>query len=514
MPPRWSLALVAILATLGLGLRVWQARESLWLDELHTAWCAGGTLAEVLPRAAIGNQSPLFFWLEWLLVQVFGPGELTLRLPSLVAGSLLPAALYGLAWRWTRSNLVALVAGALVVVDPLSIFYATEARPYALVQLLAVVHVAVFAELLARPTLSLRLAFIAAGALLFHLHYTAALLISAEIAAWLLALVIDRRGLAYRPGALVADLFYVAVLAAPAAWNVAAIASRRENWKTFVHQQPAYEMLRLLPWTVVAIFVLVDPDAFLRSASRPKINSGMARTDEIPEVRLLLVLCWSLVPVALAWLSTATDFARIFHVRYLALSMPGAMLLAALYVRMPPWPGTRLVLGLAFVGYGVWTSAIVPQLRYDGRAIAHRDEDWRSAVAWLNERLPQQPLPVLVSSGLIEADALRGEHDPLLDDYCLLPVTALYRLQGERDDLVPLPSTDPGAVNREVALRVGRQSGAWLIIRGTERHAASTQRQIVAKLTALDSSPGQYNWRVIETHSFGDVHVSRFSASR
>src|SRR5262245_22942566 len=87
---RWPLVAASTLTLFAAALRLWHARESLWLDELHTAWCALGSLDEVVPRAAIGNQSPLFFWIEWLLVRIFGPSELMLRLSSLVAGSLLP----------------------------------------------------------------------------------------------------------------------------------------------------------------------------------------------------------------------------------------------------------------------------------------------------------------------------------------------------------------------------------------------------------------------------------------
>src|SRR5437762_14037393 len=90
--PRWTLMALFLVVAIGAALRLWQARESLWLDELHTAWCAGGSLADVAPRAMIGNQSPLFFWLEWLIVRLLGSSEWTLRLPSIVAGPLLPGA--------------------------------------------------------------------------------------------------------------------------------------------------------------------------------------------------------------------------------------------------------------------------------------------------------------------------------------------------------------------------------------------------------------------------------------
>ena len=49
MPPftvsRLPLAALAVLVVFGAALRIWQAGESLWLDELHTAWCALGSRA-------------------------------------------------------------------------------------------------------------------------------------------------------------------------------------------------------------------------------------------------------------------------------------------------------------------------------------------------------------------------------------------------------------------------------------------------------------------------------------
>src|SRR5687767_474003 len=132
---RWWWGAVVGVALVGAVGRWWQTGESLWVDELHTAWCVGGDLADVAPRAAMGNQSPVFFWLEWLVVRALGPSEGSLRLVSVCAGSLLPLALFALLKQLGQSAWVGFVAAVLVVVDPLAIFFATEARPYALVQL-------------------------------------------------------------------------------------------------------------------------------------------------------------------------------------------------------------------------------------------------------------------------------------------------------------------------------------------------------------------------------------------
>src|SRR6185369_3416608 len=103
------------ICVLAAALRIPPLGESLWLDELHTAWCALGPLDEVAERAAIGNQGPLYYWLEWLLADVFGPTEFSLRLLSLVSGSLLPLALFLLARRWSLTT-AGLIAAALVAV--------------------------------------------------------------------------------------------------------------------------------------------------------------------------------------------------------------------------------------------------------------------------------------------------------------------------------------------------------------------------------------------------------------
>ena len=151
----------------GAWLRLHEAGESLWVDELHTAWCAEGSLAEVASRSAIGNQSPLYFYAVWFITQVFGHSEWSLRALSLACGIALPAALFGLVRNWTSAtdlpdhaetqpandgvNLAALVAALLVTFDPLAIFYAQESRPYACVQLVAVEHLFVFARCCASP---------------------------------------------------------------------------------------------------------------------------------------------------------------------------------------------------------------------------------------------------------------------------------------------------------------------------------------------------------------------------
>jgi mannosyltransferase len=483
--PRALLAVAILIVAIAAALRFWQAGESLWLDELHTAWCATGKLSEVAPRAAIGNQSPLFFWLEWLLAQLLGESELALRLPSLIAGSLLPLALFLIAWRWTQSSRIGLTAAALAAIDHNAIFYATEARPYALVQLLAVLHIAITAEVIERPSRWLRTSWIGLAVLLFHMHYTAALLIPAELA-FLLAMKVHSPGTAkYQPAMLLTDLVIAGALCLPALGNLRAIFARRENWAAFVHPEPLWQLAVWFPWSLSAPFVLV---------------ASMTRSQHRRATSLALI--WLLVPALFAWLATTTDLARLFFPRYLVAIAPAAILLAACCADFAPWQWSKGVIVTLLVASGLYASGVVQQVQHDGRVIGDRHEDWRAAVAWLNEQLPRQPYPVLVASGLIEADALHEPHDSRLDDYCLFPVTGLYKLAADRSALVPLPFHEPHRLDNQVRQLVGHRRGAWLVMRGSPRNA-----ERMAAAIQESGVRSQEAGRTKELKSFGNVQV-------
>ncbi len=542
MPPfaasRLPLAVLAVLVVVGAALRIWQARESLWLDELHTAWCALGSLAEVAPRATIGNQSPLFFWLVWLLVQVFGPSELTVRLPSLVAGSFLPAALWWLTVRWTRQPWLGVLAAWLVVVDPIQIFYATEARPYAMVQLLAVVHVGLLVELLVRPRLGLHLAFIGVGAAMFHLHYTAALLFHAEIAA--IAFLATGKQFQATPepassarstaSLLSRDFLFIAVLCLPAMPHVISVFERRANWELFIPQPTLTSLVTLLPWTWTALIVLAGQAAslslfagqaaslpiFVGQASRLSRNANTS-PDSDDRVPALVALAWLLVPLMIAWILARTDIARLFFLRYLMISAPAAIMLAVLAVRMLPSRVIQVAAGAGIALFALCTVAAF-QLATDGRLIAQRHGDWRSAIVYFNEQPEHGRFPVLVATQLIESEALRDSSDPALAEYCLFPVHSLYPIDADAALTTALPRTSPGQLAPPVRELVASRGGAWLIFAGSAAAADDAARQMAAILAEggqRSEVRGQRSevrsqrepWQVTSRHSFGTVHV-------
>jgi mannosyltransferase len=490
----WPLLTVIGISLVSFALRIAPLGESLWLDELHTAWCAIAPLDEVAPRAALGNQSPIFFWLEWLLIGLLGENEFALRLPSLIAGSLLPLALFLLARRW-KADAAGLVAAALLAVDHHSLFYGTEARPYALLQLLAVIHIALTAEILVKPTLFLRLAWIFTAAALFHLHYTTALLLAAEVLFLTGALCIHRPLSPYSWTNLCCDQALVALLCLPAIWNIQHIFAHRANWAAFIKPQPLWEAIHWTPlpwWCWLALLIL------------PAISWQLNKRLDIDGRFLVLTTLWLVVPLFAAWLATTTDVARLFFPRYVAAALPASALLAGIGIQLINYRWLKLATGVTTVAIAVWSSGIIPQLQYDGRVIAARTEDWRGCVSWLNEQIATDGLPVFVYSGYIEADELVEPHDPILDEYCLSPVNSLYPLDLAPSDMFPLPRTKPGRLPQPGEMLALHRGGCWLVVRGSKDLSQTVATQLKQ---ALQGSAANSNWQIKETRSFGTVQA-------
>lgn len=502
----WLLRLATAL-TIGAAaavLRVWQARESLWLDELHTAWACGGSLAEVASRAAIGNQSPLFFWLEWAVVQCLGQSELSLRLPSIVAGSLLPVAVFLLADRWMQRG-ASLCAAALAAVGPNMIYVATEARPYALVQLLAVIHIYLTAALIESPRPRLRLAWVVLAAGLFYLHYTTALFLVAEtvflvVMGWLYPAQVT-----YRWRSLLVDLLFLGLLGLPAVGHLSFIFQHRGNWEKFIQPLPPWAVFAWWPLSVGSFYLLAAA-ASERFRSRPSRRDLLAL--DRGKVLLILTLCWLFIPALIAWMLTATNVARLFFPRYLAPSAPAAMLLGAMAIELAPWAfSKRLLRGLVLAVSSIF---ILAHFCHDGRLIGDRQDDWRSAVAWLNENRNDHDSPVLLMSGLIEADGLKTPHQAMLDDYCLLPLTAIYPVAANRSDLIPLPFHNPGQLDGALRSHVEQRRSAWLVARIDRTNAQRIAKQL---LFDLNRDAPQRHWQARVSRSFGDVQVVEIVSS-
>lgn len=520
-------------------LRVVQIDESLWLDELHTAWTVAGDWSDVAWRAAIGNQSPAYFFLVKAATTLAGLNEAVVRAPSAAAGMGLVLVAAGLAARWTGWMTGGVLAALWLALDRNCVFYSQEARPYAWVQLVGLIHVGLFIYLLDRPSGVVRGLWIVLGLGLYYLHYTAALLLPAEIAAWVLLQARPAWRPAYGCRQVAVDLGLIALGLLPSLPQVGAIAQRREAWSLFIPRAvPVWAIFRQFP---LEIYLLL-PAAFSAmvcawrslwsraSRCNPAASSGLASPPAAvgedggsaletccgPEtarpqqasLRCLVVLaCWLFVPLTLAWIATVTDLARLFFPRYLIVSAAAAPILAACIVASCRGAWWRAVAALAMTTALVWHAGLIPQYRWDGRVIGDRRQDWRGAVQRLQQEARTSDAPIFVRSGLIEAEDLETGSERLIE-YCLLPVRGIYQLDVPATRLVPLPTTRSGELTRRQVDRVAAAGEAWFLLAGnptTADRIAETLRRTLAR--------AGHRGFVTQREAFGNVAVLHVAIS-
>jgi uncharacterized membrane protein len=164
-----DLAGLAAIGLAGLVLRVLQ-RSPLWLDEALSSNIASLPLGDIPAALKRDGHPPLYYVLLHVWQEVFGTGDVAVRLLSGVVGLALLPLVFVAAGR-IGGRRAAWAATLLVALNPYVLRYATEARMYELVMVLSVAGWLVADRALRRPT-PLRLALIAllTGALLWT-HY-------------------------------------------------------------------------------------------------------------------------------------------------------------------------------------------------------------------------------------------------------------------------------------------------------------------------------------------------------
>jgi uncharacterized membrane protein len=134
VPLRLAMALLAGLTAVGLAIRLVIPR-GIWLDEAISIHQANLSFHDLFENLQYGDRHPPLHHIAlWLTVRAFGDGELAVRLPSLIAGTLVIPALY-LLGRELYDRRTGLVAATFGTVSPLLIWYSQEARMYSFVAL-------------------------------------------------------------------------------------------------------------------------------------------------------------------------------------------------------------------------------------------------------------------------------------------------------------------------------------------------------------------------------------------
>jgi mannosyltransferase len=197
--PRSAAALAAITLVAGVLRFAALGHKSFWLDEAYTVEIVRHSFSGVLHGVwRTESTPPLYYLLAWLWTHVFGTSEAGIRsFSALVSTATVP--LVYLAGRELGSRGIGLGAALFIACNPFAVWYAQEARAYALLLMLVALGLWCFARALRNPSPSWVGYWAAASVAALATHYFAALPIGVE-ACWLLHAHRRRRSLSVAIG--------------------------------------------------------------------------------------------------------------------------------------------------------------------------------------------------------------------------------------------------------------------------------------------------------------------------
>ncbi len=407
-----ALALIIRFSTLTL--------QSLWLDEAYTdhlVHLSLGAMLNAIPRSE--STPPLYYVLTWAWTHVFGNSTFALRSVSALAGTATVAVACALATRLAGAR-AGLIAGLLLAVSPLMVWYSQEARAYALAASLATGTILCFTRYLDTGRVGWLAGWATTAALGICTHYFVAFVVLPELL-WLLWRRRSGRGVR----AAVALVVVVALALVPLA-----LAQRGTGHADYIAQGSLARRAIQVPKQFLVGYsspgqVLTAPLATLLVlvGGLWPLARYRARLDHSTLIALGAGLSCMLLPVALA--IVGSDF---LDTRNVLPALPALLVVAAVGFAVPEtWPRGGVLAGCLAALLAAVVVLVDTNVRYQ-RA------DWRGASQALGAATGFRAIVVTPGSGLLPLQAYERGLTALAD-----------RARVDEIDVVALPAQRAGA---------------------------------------------------------------------
>jgi len=345
------------------------ATQSLWLDEVYSLAIAGLDWPQMWRRMAGGEANMGLYYILLHCWLQLGTGEFAVRSLSALTAVAVSVPLYGVGMYLFGAD-VGFIASLLLAVNAFFIQYAQEARSYVLVLLLATSSSYLFLRALDNPSRKNWAGYTVVSALSVYAHFFGALVIAAHF----VSAIVSRRGFVGRKRFIISYVC-IALLVSPLLATLNTTGDplfwlERPSWRTLGDLFWVFtgygEPVLVILYLGVCCFALLSASAQQRKVCGPYIPWNF------------VFLCtWLLLPVLGSFLFSLLK-KPIFHPRYLIISLPPLVLMAAAGVQSlrPVWLRlVTLLLLLVLSGRSLW------QL-YNGAGPFHKEE-WRAATDYV-----------------------------------------------------------------------------------------------------------------------------------
>lgn len=466
-------AAVVAITLLGFALRAYHlAGQSLWYDEGFSVYLAQKSLAEISARTAADIQPPLYYYLLHIWMLISGHSEFAVRFASVVCSVLTVPLVYLFARRLLTPAL-GVLAALLMAFSPFHVWYAQEARMYALVTMLGVLSCWLLLRALAdverrqrtSPLLWLLLVLVNIAAV--YSHYYAFFLVAFQVVFLALCWLWHSRPRPSLWGGLVAEAATVLAYLPWAGFALNRYAADESYWqgalsldfvrKTFLAFAAGHTLFESQAQAVAAGYLalaLIGAGALwaMRRPRSPQASNGSVQAASAylsGRQACVFLLLYVVIPFVLLYVLSALR--PKFNPRYLMLASPPFFVLVAagisgLWLLRRPVLRLLAVAGLVFV---LATSAWALTNMYSNRVYVR--DDVRSVAAYIQQQRQPGEAVVLVSGHMFPVAAYYG-----IDD------DAVFRLP----DIETLSTRS--VLTYDVAGRLNEiaagRSGLWLVL--------------------------------------------------
>jgi hypothetical protein len=463
---------------LAVSIFVWllPIRSPLWLDETVSMFLIRGGFSGIMSRQ-IWPDSPAYSCLLWLWTKALGPGEILLRISSVLP---MLAAVY-LLYRSARQLFdrdVALISAIVFCLHPIVIFAAIDIRPYAFAVL--ALNASILALVHLRNNNSNWLAALfglsAACAVDFQLLFGAVL---PALALSLIAFKIDDSKTLWRQLTLSLAAFALAFLPV-----VPRLRYMLHTSTTHVFSE-APSLMQLLSTLTIRALVIILVIFLLVAAWKHLLRP--------PGDRRTILLCTSLalVPLVILYALSVGTSIHVFVPRYRLVAVPGIALCWGLLVNRIDSRSLRLWFCAVLV-------AVAACVSFGSHSSRRHQYSWKSALALAQQNASADDAPVLICSDLPEADYMRMPVGAAIEQSGILPSLSYYKVS------VPVVAL-PRSLNDE-AMRVGSQ---WIKEAAQRRFLALAFLQSYSTLDWLEKNAAATH-SVRELGTFDGVKVLEF----
>ena len=493
-------------------LRYFFASEPLWIDELHTAWAIDSDLHETADRAGQGNQTPLYFWLLWTGQSIFGFSHSLLRLPSVVCGLLAIGIACWLNWRFSRCWTAILVVASILAFDSFQLYYSSEARPYALMQLFATFQLGCVACFSCTPNNKNWLAYLLISFSTFALlltHITGIWLVAAE---FIFFASIWRRS----PQSKLAVAVFSGVLATLLNYTLLFLAiEHRSDWWVVDNSSLYFWQMGiavLAQWLVPVAGWLITAWSHNEKRSLESFTpiSKPISTVAIQHRRIymILVLCAAIVPIIVVASLHLLGIAPLASVRYAFVAMIPITLLCGMLIAhiSDRWIRTAVAV-IVLVSTSVF-NPVVMNVVDTGKLANMRSENWSEAAKQLEDASLVFLLPNLVEDTRLKTSTGVKKKLNRFNNYLRFCLTspATPELSAK---VCPVPTlADERWTKMHLELIQKHQHG-WIVMRASRELATEICHELTTFAAANDIN---LELEVIEQER-NDVRLAKFETN-